>query len=323
MTSISRRAMLALSAGLGAAAVRGEAYPGRRIEIIVPFAAGGVVDVLARVLAEPMSRELGQPVIVKNVVGAGGTIAYTQLARSRPDGHTLGLIGSGLNLNAVLRRGSGFDAPNTLRPLGYLGSQSFALLVNPARLDVKTVREAVDLIHREPDKLAYGSGGVGASSHVLMEYLKTTQNLKLLHVPYAGQAPAVTATLAGDVAMTLQPVTGSEDVIRAGKLRALACTGTARMKLFANVPNFAEVGIQGMEAQGWIGLAAPGGLPEPVAARLLDAWARSMARPEVQRGLEAKSVDTSVISEREFARMVLEDRVRWKQTIEVAKVSVE
>ncbi|WP_042883218.1 tripartite tricarboxylate transporter substrate binding protein [Cupriavidus necator] len=324
MTLLTRRSLLILSAGLAAAAaVRAEWLPNKRIEIIVPFAPGGVVDVLARVLTEPMSRELGQPVIVKNVVGAGGNIAYGQLARAKADGYTVGLIGSGLNLNSLLRPGSGFDTPNILRPLGYLGSQAFALLVNTARFDVRTVREAIDRIRKEPGKLAYASGGIGASSHVLMEYLKSTQDLKVLHVPYNGQAPAITATLAGDVDMTLQPVTGSEDLIRAGKLRPLACTGTARMKLFPNVPTFSEASIHGMEASGWLGLAAPASVPEPLARRLIDAWARSVARPEVQQALDAKSVDTLTMNDREFARMVADDRQRWKRVIEIAKVSVE
>ncbi len=322
MISMSRRTLLALSAGVGvAAAVRAETYPSKRIEMLIPFAAGGVIDVLGRVVAEPMSRELGQPVIVKNVAGAGGTLAYGQLAKAKADGYTVGVIGSGLNINAVLRPELGFDAPGTFRPLGYLGSQSFALFVNPAVLDVKSVGELIDQVRKQPGKLFYSSGGIGASSHILMEYLKNLQNMDVVHAPYSGQARSINALLSADVAMTLQPVTGVEDLIRAGKLRPLVCTGTSRMKVFPDVPNFHEAGISGMEASGWMGLAAPGGLPDALAARIIEAWNKSVAHPDLQRAMESRSVDTALVNDSQFARMIVEDRQRWKRAIAVAKVT--
>lgn len=319
--NIRRRALLGsgIAAALAAACPAiAQGFPERPLELLVPFAPGGLTDVVARLVAEPLARELGQAVVVRNVVGAGGNIAFGQLARARPDGYTLGLLSISVVTNSILRKGGGFDPVDSFRPVGYIGMQPFVLLVNPTRLDVRTAAQALEHAKRQPGALNYSSGGLGAPSHVLMEYLKAMQGVNILHVPYSGQTAAIQAVLAGDVHMTLQTVSGAEDLIRSGRLRPLAATGRARMTMFPDVPTFAEVNINGMEGTGWMGIAAPAGLPDTQVARLAQALAKVMASAEVQRALENRGVELHASGD--FSRMIREDRQYWGAAITRAKI---
>jgi len=312
------------SASLAAAVVASaQTFPTRPMELVIPFAPGGLVDVMGRLVGEPLGKELGQPVVVRNMAGAGGSIAYSRVSKAPADGYTLGLVGGGLFINSVLRPGSGLDSVKSFRPIGLLGQQPFVLFVNPARFDVKTVAEAFERIRQNPEKFTYSSGGIGAASHVLTEYLKNSYDLKMLHVPYAGQGPAVNAVLMGEVEMTLQTVAGAEDLLRTGRLRPIAATGANRLKLFPDVPTFAEAGFKEMDIVGWSGLVAPAGLPEPQASRLIQALGKTMAQPELQRALEARGVDVRLMSDQEFARLMVKDKAFWERAIAVGKIKTE
>ena len=323
--SISRRKLCFAFASLAVTVpvpVRAQTYPSRPIDLIIPFAPGGLVDVIGRLAAEFLSRELGQPVVIRNVPGAGGNIAYSRLSKAAPDGYTLGLVGGGLFINSVLRPG-GFDPVKSFRPIGHLGSQPFVLFVNPTRFESKTLGDALEQIRRQPGKYSFSSGGVGAASHVLMEYLSASQGGKMLHVPYTGQGPAINAVMAGDVDMTLQTVAGAEDLIRTGRLRALAATGPARLKLFPDIPTFAEAGVRGMDVVGSSGLVAPGGLPEALAARIIQAWNTIIARPELQRALEARAVEVKLMNDEQYARSMQKDKQFWERAIAIGKVKAD
>ena len=309
-----RHFCLALAALAASGPLRAQSLFTRPIELVVPFAPGGLVDVIGRLSADTLSKELGQSVVVKNVPGAGGNIGYSRLAKAPADGYTLGLVGGGLFINTVIRP-SGFDAVKSFRPIGHLGSQAFVLFVNPTRIAATTLADVRSLISKEPERYTYSSGGIGASSHVLMEYLKATQNLQIVHVPYNGQGPAINAVFSGEVDMTLQTVTGAEDLLRTGRLKPLAVTGTTRMKLFPDVPTFGELGVQDIEVVGWSGLVAPAGLPEPQTAKLVDAWNRSISHPELQRALETRSVEVKLMTQQEFARSMQKDKGFWERAL--------
>lgn len=323
MHSIHRRKLCLAFAGLAVSIhARAEDFPSRPIDLIIPFAPGGLVDIIGRMAAETLSKELGQPVVVRNVPGAGGNIAYSRLAKAPADGYTLGLVGGGLFINTVLRP-SGFDAVKSFRPIGFLGSQPFVLFVNPVRFNVKTLGEALERVRKDPGKYSFSSGGVGASSHVLMEYLTADHGLKMLHVPYTGQGPAIHAVMAGEVDMTLQTLAGAEDLIRTGRLRPLAVTGPDRMKLFPDIPTFAEAGVSGVEVVGWSGLVAPRALPEPRASRLIQAWETAMARPELQRLLQARAVELNLMNDQKFARLMQKDKTFWERALTIGKVKTD
>jgi tripartite-type tricarboxylate transporter receptor subunit TctC len=324
LSNIRRRTVLAggVAAALGRSwPALGQDFPERPLELLVPFAPGGLTDVVARLVGEPLARELGQAVVVRNVVGAGGNIAFGQLARAKPDGYTLGLLSISVVTNSILRKGGGFDPVASFRPVGYIGMQPFVLLVNPNRLDVRTAAQALEKAKRQPGALNYSSGGLGAPSHVLMEYMKAMQGVNILHVPYNGQTAAIQAVLAGDVHMTLQTVTGAEELIRSGRLRPLAATGPARMTMFPDVPTFEELKINGMEGTGWMGIAAPAGLPDAQAARLAQALAKVMASADVQRALGNRGVELQASSD--FPRLIREDRQYWEAAIRGAKIRLD
>jgi tripartite-type tricarboxylate transporter receptor subunit TctC len=320
MTSIHRRNFCLAFASLGLSTqTRAQAFPTRPIDLIVPFAPGGLVDIIGRMAAEPFGKELGQPVVVRNVPGAGGNIAYSRLAKSPADGYTLGMVGGGLYINTVLRPG-GFDAVNSFHPIGFLGAQPFVLFVNPGRLNVSTLAEALERIRKEPGKYSYSSGGVGAPSHVIMEYLKAAHSLKVLHVPYTGQGPAINALMAGNVDMTLQTLAGAEELIRTGRLRPIAVTGLARIKLFPEIPTFDEAGLKGVEVVAWSGLVAPSALPQPHATRLIRAWEAAMADPKLQQSLQARAVEVTQMNDQEFARLMLKDNAFWERALTIGNV---
>lgn len=323
MISIPRRKACIALAGLAVSArASAQAFPSRAIELLIPFAPGGAVDVMGRMSGEVLSKELGQPVVVRNVPGAGGNISYSRLAKAPPDGYTLGLVGGGLFINSVLRPG-GFDPVKSFRPIGHLGTQPFVMLVNPSRVSARTLGEAFDRVRKEPGKFSFSSGGVGASSHVLMEYLKASLNLKMLHVPYTGQGPAINAVLAGEVDMTLQTLAGAEDLVRTGRLVALGVTGPDRLKLFPEIPTFAEAGVKGIDVVGWSGLVAPGALPEPIASRLINAWGAVMAQPDLQRTLESRCVEVKQMTAQQFGTSMQKDKAFWERAIAVGQVKTE
>ncbi|HEJ6137346.1 TPA: tripartite tricarboxylate transporter substrate binding protein [Pseudomonas aeruginosa] len=308
---------------VGSALQVGALAQSRPVELLVAFAPGGLTDVVARIVGEVMARELAQPVVVKNVVGAGGNIAFSQLARARSDGHTLGLLSLSAVTNSLLRPGGGYDPLTSFTPIGYIGTQPFVLLVNPTRFDAATVGQTIERLQANPGHFSYSSGGVGAPSHVLMEYFNATHRLNVLHVPYNGQSAAVTAVLSGEVDMTLQTITGAEELVRTGKLRALAVSGPRRIRILPNVPTFAEVGVDGLDGSGWMGIVAPAGLAPAAESRFDDAWRRMTANVELQQTLEARAVEVTFRNGAEFGHFMREDRRFWASAIATAKVRLD
>jgi tripartite-type tricarboxylate transporter receptor subunit TctC len=310
---------VALVSIIGAAALAGpsalaQSYPSRPIRIVVSIPPGGAPDLAARVVGERLEPLLGQPVVVENRTGAGGNIAGDLVAKSAPDGYTL-LLGpdSLITINPHLYRDMSFDPLKDLVPVASLVSNMFVLSINPS-LPVRDFKEFIDYARKAKPALLYASGGNGTQHHLTMEMLKLRAGIDLTHVPYKGGSPATTATVAGEVAAMFAG-TSTAPMINAGKLRALAVTGTHRSAAFPDLPTIAEF-YPGFETTIWLGLFAPAGTPEPVLGRLREDIAKVLALPEVKQRLNrGGGLDPYASNPEEFEALIRRDYEKYGKIV--------
>ena len=290
-------------AGLGFALFCASAaaqYPSRPIRLLVPIPPGGGPDIVARLIAPKMAEALGQPVVVENRVGSNGNIAGDFVAKSATDGYTL-LLGmdSLIAINPHLYAKMPFDTLKDLVPVASLVSNGFFIAVNPS-VPAQTLAEFVEVARRANPPLQYASGGNGSQHHLTMERLKARAGINLVHIPYKGGSPAATATVAGEVAVTMSG-TSSAPQIKAGRLRALAFTGKQRSAVMPDVPTVSELYPDFTMVQ-WYGLFVAAGTPEPVIARLRLEVNRALAQPDVRERLRnAGGVEPWITTPEEFA----------------------
>ena len=244
-------------------------YPTRPITIVVPFAAGGGNDILARLLGQHMGRALGQQFVIENRGGAAGTIGARAIAKATPDGYTLMVGHSGLFAMAPGLYGSnaGYDPRKDFAPIGLIASYQQILVVHPS-LPVRSIADLIALAKKEPGKITYATAGVGSGSHISTELLTSMAGIKLTHVPYRGSGAVQGDLVGGHVAMAIQTVPPVIAQIRSGQVRAIAVTGAARSPIFPDLPTVAEAGVPGYEAVIHYGMVAPAGTPRPIVARL-------------------------------------------------------
>ena len=317
---IARVALAVLAAAVATAAAA--QYPSRPVRVIVSTAPGGAPDIAARVLAEKLAPSLGRPVVVENKTGSNGNIAAELVAKSPPDGHTLLLGADSLFvINPHLYSRMPIDVHRDLVPIAPVGANMFVLSVNPS-LPVRTFPEFIEYARRANPPLTYGSGGNGSQHHLTMEQLKSVAGIDLVHVPYKGGAPATTATVAGEVAAMFAG-TSTAPQIRAGKLRALAVTGSKRSEAFPELPTIGEF-YPGFEMTIWLGLFAPAGTPEPVLARLREELAKALAAPEVRERLAgAGGLQPLVVPMPEFVAMIRRDDAKYGELVKRLGVRIE
>ncbi|HEY2137779.1 MAG TPA: tripartite tricarboxylate transporter substrate binding protein [Xanthobacteraceae bacterium] len=251
---------------LGAAGASADNYPSRSIRVIVPFAAGGAVDSVARVLTNPLAARLGQPFVIYNHGGAGGGLGMEEAAKSAPDGYTLLLAHSGLTYMPGLYDNLRFDPVKDFDGIVTAVSGLYVLAVNPT-LPAKSVAELIAYAKANPGKLTYGSAGSGTSIHLAGEFFKREAGVDIIHVPYKGAAPAVTDLAGGQIQMMFGPAVNILPLAQAGKIRALAVTSSKRSALAPDLPAVAET-LPGFEVVGWYGFAAPAGTPKDAIAKL-------------------------------------------------------
>jgi len=270
-TAILATTLLAASTVLAAPAcpARAQPYPTRPITIVVPFAAGGGNDILARLLGQHMGRALGQQFVIENRGGAAGTIGARATAKATPDGYTLMVGHSGLFAMAPGLYGSnaGYDPRKDFAPIGLIASYQQILVVHPS-LPVRSIADLIALAKKEPGKITYATAGVGSGSHISTELLTSMAGIKLTHVPYRGSGAVQGDLVGGHVAMAIQTVPPVIAQIRSGQVRAIAVTGAARSPIFPDLPTVAEAGVPGYEAVIHYGMVAPAGTPRPIVARL-------------------------------------------------------
>ncbi len=313
MTIDRRSALLALSSLLAGAARSQPAtdYPIRSVTVLAPFAAGGTVDIVARLLVQKIGLEFGQTFIVDNRGGAGGRIATAMLAHAAPDGYTLMVQHMGLAFNAGLYQKLPYDTRDVL-PVAYIGSTPNVLVVTN-NLPVKTFGEFVALAKAKPGDINYGSGGSGSAGHVAMEVLQAATGIKLTHVPYKGSGPAMVDLMAGQIQAMLLTIPAVMPYLQSGKLRGLVTSGQARSPALATLPTIAESGIRNFAYEPWYGLFAPRATPPAILDKLHASVNRALHDPEVAATLAQQGLETKPMQREQFATIVANDVVFWRQ----------
>jgi tripartite-type tricarboxylate transporter receptor subunit TctC len=297
-------------------------FPTRPIRIVVPFAAGGATDVIARVVGQKMSDQLGQPVVIDNKSGANGNIGAIAVARATPDGYTILMATSSHAINATLYRKLDYSLTKDFAALSNLASVPLVLVVNPG-VPARSAPEFAAFAKGQGDKLNFASGGTGTAAHLAGEQFNTLVGARMLHVPYKGGALAQTDLIGGQVQAMFANLPEVLTQVQAGKLRPLAVTGKTRRASMPEVPTFAEAGYPQMDAHSWFGLFAPAGTPAPVVAKLSASIAQAVADPAVQARLKELGADAIGDRHEAFQPFVAQEVKRWGALVERSGATVD
>lgn len=298
------------------------AYPDRVIRIVVPFAAGGGTDLIARRLADEMSKNLGQYVIVENRPGAGTILGSAAVANSAPDGYTLLLATFAHAVNPSLNPRLPYDTFKAFSPVVLVARSFNIVTVNP-RLPYRSVEDLVRAAKAEPGKINFGSFGIGTSAHLAGELFKKLANVELIHVPYKGAAPAITDLLGGQIHVMFTTAASVASHIQSGQLRALAVTSAARAAYYPNVPTVAEAGVPGYVAESWYGLYAPTGTPTDVVQVLNKSVGRALQTDALSKLKELEGLTLEGGGPEELDRYVRAEAARWKNVIVTSNIKAE
>jgi tripartite-type tricarboxylate transporter receptor subunit TctC len=313
---------LAASFPFGTARSETDRYPNRPVRVIVPFPAGGSNDISARIAADQLRALWGQPFVVENLSGAGGNVGAMNFARSEPDGYTLLVTPAGpLSINQFLFRNLGYD-PATFVPVTVLCETPNVAIVSAAS-GIKSLGELIARAKEKPESMTYASQGVGTTSHLTGALFQDLTGTKLVHVPYRGEAPAITDIVAGRVDMIFSNVTGALAQYQAGRVRMLAVADTERAPEIPEVPTAAEAGLPGFQATAWFAAVAPPGTPAPVVARLSEGLSQVLRSPDVQKRYRELGAATVGGTPEETAAFVVAERKRWGNVVRRANVTVE
>ncbi len=307
---LRRRLLLAPLLASPGLASRAGAEGGRPVRLVVPFAAGGIIDVVARILAEPMGRRLGQTVVVENLPGAGSSIGARAVARAAPDGQTLLLTGAAHAVLAPLYPDLGFDPLADFAPVALLGDQPFVAAVHPA-VPARDVPGLLAWLRQRGEAVNFATTGIGAASHLAGELLKSLAGVAFTVVPYRGTPQAVTDLVAGRAELMIDSQTLLAPLARDGRVRALAVTTAHRSRLLPDLPALAEAGVPGYAASSWQSLQAPAGTPPAAIARLAEAVAGAQAEPGVQARYAEAGIEPLAGGPAEAARFIAAEAARW------------
>ncbi|MGH8851998.1 MAG: Bug family tripartite tricarboxylate transporter substrate binding protein [Casimicrobiaceae bacterium] len=316
-TCWSRSLLVALvaAASLAATGAGAQVWPDRPIRFVVPAPAGSSLDVLARIIGDKLKDTLGQPIVVEDRPGAGGTVATDLVAKSPPDGYTMVISFNGpLSFGPHLYSHLPYDPQKDLAPVIITSSQPNVLAINAA-LPIHSLKELVAYAKANPGKLNYASVGNGSSSHLTMELLKSEAGIDIVHVPFNGSPPAVTATIQGETQMMFAVMQPLQAQIQAGKLRALAVTTAARFPLSPEIPTIAEAGYPGFEALAWNGVLVAAGTPQRIVQRLNAEINAILKEPAVKSRLNAQGFELIGGTPDDFARLIKGDSDKWAPVI--------
>lgn len=297
-------------------------YPTKPVTVLAPFAAGGTVDIVARIIGQKLSRELGQQFLIENRGGAGGSIATAMLAHAAPDGYTLMVQHMGLAFNAALYDKLSYDTARDIVPVALIGATPNVLVVTNA-LPATNVAEFLALARARPGSINYGSGGIGSAGHLPMAVLQADTGIKLQHVPYKGSGPAIVDLMAGQIQTMLLTIPAVMPYIQSGKLRALATSGKRRSPALPNLPTLGEAGVKGFEYEPWYGFFAPRGTPSAVLQKLHTAINEVLRDPEVAAQLGQQGLEVRPMSREAFTEIVSRDITRWGKTIKGLGIKIE
>lgn len=303
--------------------VRASDFPSRTVTIVSPYQAGGTSDIIARVLAQKLQERWGKTVIVENKPGANGGIGVNTVTSSAPDGHTLlAVASSALTLNPLFYSKLSYDVARDLTPITRTGVVANVLVVNPS-LPATDVRSLIALAKSKPGTLAYASQGAGSNGQVTGELFKQRAQIDILHVPYKGSAPAVQDLLSGQVQIMFDNLPSVLQLIRSGKLRALAVTTAHRVPELPDVPTVAESGLPGFDTSAWFALLTPKATPEPIRAELEQAVIAALTAPETRERLRAAGIDVAADGATTLQKRITDETAMWREVITKAAIKVE
>ena len=326
---IPRRQLLLAGLGLPLA-LRAQAWPARPVRIVVPFAAGGTTDILARALAPELQRAFGQPFVVDNKPGAGGNTGAADVAKAAPDGHTLlmGTVGTHA-INPSLYSRMPYDHVKDFVPVTLVAGVPNVLVLNPANAQKNGINSVSALIRHakaHPGRLNMASSGNGTSIHLSGELFKTMTGTFMLHLPYGGSGPALIDLIAGNTDLMFDNLPSSLPHIRSGKLKALAVTSSARSSALPELPTVEEAGgppLKGFEASSWFGLLAPAGTPMDIVNRVQAETAKALAAPSIRERLQSQGAIPSGMTSPEFARHIVAETAKWAQVVKASGAKVD
>jgi tripartite-type tricarboxylate transporter receptor subunit TctC len=318
-----RRRFRSLAACLGLAALAcasawGQSYPAKPVRIVNPFSPGGSLDLVARLLAKHMSAELGQPVLVDNRPGAGGTIGVESVAKAPPDGYTLLIVQSSITINPSLQPGIPYDPIRDFAPISKVSDYMFFLVAHPS-LPVRSVSQLIALDKARPGQLNYASVGVGSGTHLASELFNHMAGTRIVHVPYKGTGQALPDLIGGHVAIMFGS-TSFVPHVKAGKLVALGVTGAARSRALPEVPTIAEAALPGYEVTAWNALFAPAGTPEPILTRLNALVRTGLATSEARIAMDKQGLDATPSTPEALATLVRTELAKWGKVVKVAGI---
>jgi tripartite-type tricarboxylate transporter receptor subunit TctC len=321
MRMIAARALIA-GAGLvlaGTALAQVPGYPDRPVKMLVPFAAGGPTDVVARLISHKLFEKLGQQFYIENMAGAGGNIAMGAAARAPADGYTILFVSSSYTVNPSLYAKPPYDPDKDFEPVTKAGGSPNGLFVNPA-IPAKSVQELVELLRANPGKYTFASPGVGTTPHLSSELFKLTFHLDFALAPFAGGAPSIQSVVAGHTPICFQAIPPATPLVKDGKLRALAITAKTRSPALPDVPTLDEVGIKDQEAETMQGVLVPAGTPKPIVDLLQAEIARIVRLPDVSDKMLAIGIEPGGMPAAEFAAYIKADIAKWKKVITDASI---
>ncbi len=322
MTRIHSRLLTIASVVLAlTATAAAQEFPTKPIRIIVPFAPGGINDIVGRMVGTHLTERFGRQVIVENRAGAGGVVGTELVANSPKDGHTLLVVSIAHAVNPWLYK-LNYDPSKSFVPIAPVLSSQNALAVN-LDLPAKSLKEFLALAKQQPGKIQYASGGIGGSLHLAMELFKITAGIDLLHVPFRGAGPAVIDVVGGHTKAINATISTLAPHIRGGKLRALGTSGTKRSQTLPDVPTIEEGGVPGYDAGNWIGIAAPAGTPAPIVARLHKEITAMLDLPEIQKQIAADGSDIMRMSPSEFAAYMDKEMAKWGRVVKQAGIKAQ
>lgn len=304
---------------LVAGQVLAQAYPSKPIKVVVGYAAGGAVDVVARTIGQSLSSSMGQPVIVENKPGAGTNIAVKSVISAEPDGYTLMMAANALAANMALYQPMPFDAERDLVPVSLIGRVPVVIAANPS-VPYANVKQLIDAAKGKPNSIAFGTPGNGSTPHMAVELFARAAGIDLQHVPYRGGAPAITDAIGGQIPLVAVNALEVLPHAKSGKLKVLAVLSPNRSPIFPDVPTIAESGFAGFEASVWYGLVAPIATPKPIVTKLHDEVQKALQTKEVRERMNAVGGEVVPGSAEMFANLIRSERQRYAKLVKEANI---
>jgi tripartite-type tricarboxylate transporter receptor subunit TctC len=298
-------------------------YPTKPLRLVIPYPPGGGTDTIMRPFAQYLSERLGQPVVIDNRGGAGGSMGMEAVARAAPDGYTLAAgLTAQLAVNPALYKKLPYDPVKDFAPITLFADGPYLLVVHPT-LPVKTVKEFIELARKRPNEITYASSGNGSGGHLAAELMKNMAGIKLLHVPYKGGGPALTGLLTGEVQALFAPYASAQGHIKSGRIRALGVTTVRRPKAIPDIPTLAEAGVPGYDSGVWYSLLAPAGTPRAIIDRLHRETVAVLNTPEFAKLLMEQAIDAIGNTPEELAQYIRSEIDKWAKVVKEAGIRIE